>query len=116
MRRRAASEAESRLSYSVLYGTLLVELALSAVLLVFIGENLMFFIPLALSTLALLLERMTHLRIWFLAAAAVLLLHACSFLFALSMALTIGAFGVVAMIACLDIMVLVPLADRFISD
>ena len=32
------------------------------------------------------------------------------------MALTIGAFGVVAMIACLDIMVLVPLADRFISD
>ena len=116
MRRRAASEAESRLSYSVLYGTLLVELALSAVLLVFIGENLMFFIPLALSTLALLLGRMTHLRIWFLAAAAVLLLHACSFLFALSMALTIGAFGVVAMIACLDIMVLVPLADRFISD
>lgn len=114
MRRNAASEAEARYSYSVLYGVLLVDLLLSAILLVLVGENLMFFIPLALSAVALMLDRITGLRIWYLLAAAVILLHACSFLFSLSMAMTIGAFGLVAMISFLDIMVLVPLADRFI--
>ncbi|MGN0201540.1 MAG: M20/M25/M40 family metallo-hydrolase [Candidatus Cryptobacteroides sp.] len=116
MRRKAASEAESRYSYSVLYAVLAIDLLLSALLLLLVGENLMFFVPLVLAVSALLLERLTRLRFWYLLAALVLLLHACSFLFALSMALTIGAFGLVAMIAYLDIMVLVPLADRFITE
>ncbi|MGN1216140.1 MAG: M28 family peptidase [Candidatus Cryptobacteroides sp.] len=116
MRRKAASDAEERYSYSVLYGVLLIDLLLSVVLVTLVGENLMFFVPLALATLALLLARITRWRLWFLLSAVVILLHACSFLFALSMAMTIGAFGVVAMIAFLDIMVLVTLADRFISE
>jgi hypothetical protein len=44
----------------------------------------------------------------------VILLHAFSFLYALSMALTIGALGAVAMIAFLDMMVLIPLCDLYL--
>jgi hypothetical protein len=44
----------------------------------------------------------------------VILLHAFSFLFALSMALTIGAFGAVMMLAFLDFMVLIPMADLYL--
>ena len=45
---------------------------------------------------------------------AFVLLHAFSFLYALTMALTIGAFGAVAMLAFLDMMVLIPLADLYV--
>ena len=44
------------------------------------------------------------------------MLHAFSFLFALSMALTIGALGAVMMLAFCDVMVLVPLADIYMMN
>ena len=47
-------------------------------------------------------------------AVSFVLLHAFSFLYALTMALTIGAFGAVAMLAFLDMMVLIPLADLYL--
>ena len=46
-------------------------------------------------------------------AIGVILLHAFSFYFALAMALTIGAYGAVAMLAFFDMMVLIPLADLY---
>jgi hypothetical protein len=99
---------------SVLYGTLALQFALSAVLLGVIGENMMFFITFAFTLAGVILWRITSLRIWLLAAIVLILLHALSFLFALAMALTIGALGAVAMIAVIDMMVIIPLADLYL--
>lgn len=115
MRASAAANAAARYAGNKLYGTLTLMFILSAVLLFTLGENLMFFIPLAFGTIALILYRLTSLKIWLLAAIALILLHAFSFLYALAMALTIGAFGAVAMLAFFDFMVLVPMADMYLS-
>ena len=114
MRASAALNAATGYSLEVLYGTLALMTLLSAVLVFTLGENLMFLIPLAFATSALILWRLTSLKVWLLAAIVLILLHAFSFLFALSMALTIGAYGAVAMLAFLDLMVLIPLADLYL--
>ena len=88
-------------------------LVLSLLLLVAIGENLMFFIPLFAATIALVLYRTTTLRLWLLVAIALILLHSLSFLYALAMALTLGAFGAVLMLALLDMLVIIPLAELY---
>lgn len=49
-------------------------------------------------------------------AIALILLHAFSFLYALAMALTIGALGAVLMLAVLDVLVVVPLVDMYITQ
>jgi hypothetical protein len=115
MRTSAVANAISKFVYTQLYGTLLLLFVLSAALVFTLGENLMFFIPLVFSTLAIVLWHVTNMKVWLLAGIVLILLHAFSFLFALAMALTIGAFGAVAMLAFLDIMVLIPLADLYIS-
>ena len=115
MRASAASNAVAKYAANKVYGTLALMFVLSAVLLFTLGENIMFFIPLAFGTAALILYRLTSLKVWLLAAIALILLHALSFLYALAMALTIGAFGAVAMLAFFDIMVLVPMADMYLS-
>lgn len=116
MRASAVSSATARYAGNMLYGTLTLMLILSAVLLFTLGENLMFFIPLAFATAALILYRLTSLKLWLLCAVALILLHAFSFLYALAMALTIGAFGAVAMLAFFDIMALIPMADMYLSS
>ena len=113
MRASAAVNAASKHAYNVLYGTLALMLVLSISLLLAIGENLMFLIPLTFATIAMVLYHMTSLKVWMVLAIGMTLLHAFSFYFALSMALTIGAYGAVAMLAFFDIMVLVPLADLY---
>ena len=115
LRASAASNAASRFAYSQLYGTLALMFVLSLVLVFVLGENIMFMIPLTVATLALVLWHVTSLKFWLLAAIILILLHAFSFLFALAMALTIGAFGAVLMLAFLDLMVLVPLADIYMT-
>ena len=114
MRASAALAAASKYACSVLYGTLALMLLLSAVLVGALGENFMFIVPLTFATGGLILWRLTGWRIWLVAAIALILLHAFSFLYALSMALTIGAYGVVAMFAFCDFMVLIPLADLYL--
>ena len=116
MRASAASNAASKYAGNILYGALALMFFLSAVLLFALGENLMFFIPLAFASAALILYRITSLKVWILCAVALILLHALSFLYALAMALTIGAFGAVAMLAFFDIMVLIPLEDLYLSS
>ena len=115
MRASAVSNARSMNALNILYGVLVLQLVLSVALLVAVGENLMFFIPLALASAGLMLWRITSLKLWLVVAIAVILLHAFSFLFALSMALTIGALGAVALIALIDMMTLIPLADLYLS-
>lgn len=116
MRANAASNAAAKYAGNILFGSLALMLVLSAALLFAIGENLMFLIPLAFATVAVILYRLTSLKIWLPCAIALILLHAFSFLYALAMALTIGAFGAVAMLAFFDIMVLIPLADMYLLD
>ena len=99
-----------------LLGALLLNFVLSAALLAALGENLMFLIPLGCSVAAMLLVRLTSWKLWIPLAVAVIMLHAFSFLHALAMALTIGAFGAVAMIAFMDLTVLIPLIDSYLSE
>ena len=116
MRASAVTNAVTRHAESLLYGTLVLMLVFSAALLFTIGENLMFFIPLTFAVAAMILYRLTSLKLWLPVAVALILLHAFSFLYALAMALTLGAFGAVAMLAFLDIMVLVPVADLYLTS
>lgn len=113
MRASAIANAVTRYAYNHLYASLALMFVLSAVLLFAIGENLMFLIPLFCGTVAMSLYHLTSLRLWLPVAITFILLHAFSFLYALTMALTIGAFGAVAMLAFLDLMVLIPLADLY---
>ena len=99
-----------------LLGALMLDFVLSAALVFTLGENLMFLIPLACAVLAVLLEGFTGWKFLMPVAVAVILLHAFSFLHALAMALTIGAFGAVAMIAFIDLAVLVPLIHSYLSE
>lgn len=114
MRASAAISAATKYACNVLYGTLALMLILSAVLVGALGENLMFFVPLTFATGGLILWRLTGWRFWLVASIALILLHAFSFLYALAMALTIGAYGAVAMLAFCDFMVLIPLADLYL--
>lgn len=116
MRASAVTNAVTRHAESLLYGTLVLMLVFSAALLFTIGENLMFFIPLTFAVAAMILYRLTSLKLWLPVAVALILLYAFSFLYALAMALTLGAFGAVAMLAFLDIMVLVPVADLYLTS
>ena len=114
MRVSAAHTATMSNALNLLYASLALLFVLSAALLLAIGENMMFFIPLSVATAALILWRLTSLKAWLPIAVVVILLHAFSFLYALSMALTIGALGAVAMIAFLDMMVIIPLSDLYL--
>ena len=116
MRASAAQNAVSTKALTTLYGTLALLLVLSAALVFAIGENMMFFITLAFATAGLILWRLTSLKVWLLAAIVAILLHAFSFLYALAMALTIGALGAYALIALIDFMVLIPLADLYLMS
>ena len=113
MRASATFNAASGYACNALYGTLALMFVLSAALVFTLGENLMFLIPLVCATSALLLWRVTSWKGWILLGIMVILLHAFSFLYALAMALTIGAFGAVAMLAFLDLMVIIPMADIY---
>lgn len=113
MRSSAVFSAVTNYANTVLFGTLALMMALNIVLLLAIGENLMFIVPFAFATIAVVLYRITSMRVWLLAAIFATLLHAFSFLFALSMALTIGAVGAVMMIAAVDLMMLIPMADLY---
>ena len=115
MRASAAGNAASKHAYNVLYGTLGLMFVLTLALLFAIGENLMFLIPLMFATVAMALYHATSLKVWLVLAAGLILLHAYSFYFALAMALTIGAYGAVAMLFFFDIMVLIPLADLYLT-
>lgn len=116
MRTSAPAIAASQYAYNTLYGALLLDFILSAVLVFTIGENLMFLIPLCCAAAAMVLRHLTTLRFWIPLAIGLVLLHAFSFLYALAMALTIGALGAVAMLAFIDIMVIVPIADLYLTN
>ena len=114
MRANAGLNAVRSHAFNALYGSLALVFLLSVVLLIALGENMMFLIPLTFATLAMILYHMTNLRVWLLAAIVLILLHAFSFYYALAMALTIGALGAVMMLSFFDVMILIPLADLYL--
>lgn len=116
MRASASVNAASRYAYGFLYGTLALMFILSAVLVFVLGENLMFLIPLTFASLAMILWHLTSWKIWLPVGIFMILLHSFSFLYALAMALTIGAYGAVAMLAFFDLMVMVPMADIYLTN
>ena len=113
MRASASANAAKNHAFNALYGSLAMAFLLSVVMLIAVGQNVMFLIPLALTTVAMILFHLTNLRIWLVAAVALILLHAVSFCIALSMATTIGGFGLVMMLAFFNLMILIPLADLY---
>ena len=113
MRASASVAAISKYACTVLYGTLALMMILSSILVGVLGENIMFFVPLCFATGGLILWRLTGCKFMLVVAIFLILLHAFSFLYALAMALTIGAYGAVAMLAFCDFMVLIPLADLY---
>jgi hypothetical protein len=115
MRANASVAAASKFACTTLYGTLTLMLFLSAVLLIALGENLMFLVPLCFATGGMVIWRLTGCKFMLVVAIFLILLHAFSFLYALAMALTIGAYGAIAMLAFCDFMVLIPLADLYLS-
>lgn len=81
-----------------------------------IGENMMFFIPACIGTITLFLWKITSSRIFPLIGMAILLLHAFSFVYVLAMGLTIGALGIVLLIAFYNLIVIIPLANGYLTD
>ncbi len=92
-----------------LYSIMSILCLLSLLLLCTIGENMMFFIPLACVTIALLLWQICSLRIFLWITVIVIALHAFSFTYILAMALTIGALGIVMLLAFYYTIVLIAL-------
>ena len=114
MRASAVINAAKGHAFNALYGSLALVFLLSVVLLIALGENMMFLIPLVAATAAMILYHLTNLRVWLLAGIVLIFLHAFSFYYALAMALTIGALGAVMMLAFFDLMILIPLADLYL--
>ncbi len=114
MRASASFNALSKNAMNTLMGTLFVMMVLSLVLVFALGENLMFFIPLAFATVGVLLWRITNLKVWLLAAIFCTLLHTLSFYYALAMALTIGAIGAILFLAFFDLIMLIALSDLYL--
>ena len=91
---------------------MIIGLAFQAIL----GENMMFFIPACIGTITLFLWKTTSSRIFPLVGMSILLLHAFSFVYILAMGLTIGALGIVLLIAFYNLIVIIPLANGYLTD
>ena len=81
-----------------------------------VGENMMFFLPLCIGTLTLMLWKATSARVFPLVGMGVLLIHTFSFVYIIAMALTIGALGLALLVAFYNLMVLIPLANGYLTD
>lgn len=79
-------------------------------------ENMMFFIPLCIGIITLFLWKETSARVIPLLGITILLIHAFSFVYIVAMALSIGALGLVLMVAFYNLIVLIPLAHGYLTD
>ena len=99
-----------------LYASLFTLMLLSFIALIIAGENMMFFIPLCIGTLSVMLWQATSSRIFPLLGVCLILLHAFSFVYIIAMALTIGALGLVLLVAFCHFIVVIPLAKLYLAD
>lgn len=96
-----------------LFGTLALLEVLSIATLATLGENMLFLIPLFAGSLSIFLWQLSSFKPVLLLGIVFLCLHAFSFLYALAMALTVGALGAVMFIATLDLLVIEGLCDCY---
>ena len=96
-----------------LFGTLALLEVLSIATLATLGENMLFLIPLFAGSLSIFLWQLSSFKPVLLLGIIFLCLHAFSFLYALAMALTVGALGAVMFIATLDLLVIEGLCDCY---
>ena len=101
---------------SSLHTSLFTLMILSFLSLVIAGENMMFFIPFCIGTLTWMLWQVTSSRIFPLFGMFLILLHAFSFVYIIAMALTIGALGLVMLVAYYNLTVIIPLAKGYLTD
>lgn len=94
----------------------MVLMVLSVVLFFFLGENFFFAVPLLLTSLALIFNIFVFLNFLSLPALLLIALLGGSFLYALSVALTIGALGIVMFIAFFYIVLVVGLFDCYMNQ
>ena len=99
-----------------LYASLFTLMLLSFIALIIAGENMMFFIHLCIGTLSVMLWQATSSRIFPLLGVCLILLHAFSFVYIIAMALTIGALGLVLLVAFCHLIVVIPLAKLYLAD
>lgn len=99
-----------------LYASLFTLMLLSFIALIIAGENMMFFIPLCIGTLSVMLWQATSSQIFPLLGVCLILLHAFSFVYIIAMALTIGALGLVLLVAFCHLIVVIPLAKLYQAD
>ena len=100
---------------ALLHSTLLLQGIGSIALLATLGENMILFVPFAVTAAAAALWKIKQWEIFPLAAIAVISLHAFSFLYTVAMALTIGALGAIALLAfnySLNIALLATMASK----
>lgn len=101
---------------SKLQTSLFTLMILSLISLASFGENMMFFIPLCIGTLSLTLWQATSAKIFPLLGIFLICLHTFSFVYVIAMALTIGALGLVMLVAFCNLMVIIPLAKNYLTD
>ena len=99
-----------------LYASLFTLMMLSFIALIIAGENMMFFIPLCIGTLSVMLWQATSSQIFPLLGVCLILLHAFSFVYIIAMALTIGTLGLVLLVAFCHLIVVIPLAKLYLAD
>jgi hypothetical protein len=99
-----------------LYASLFTLMMLCFIALIIAGENMMFFIPLCIGILSVMLWQATSSRIFPLLGVCLILLHAFSFVYIIAMALTIGALGLVLLVAFCHLIVVIPLAKLYLAD
>ena len=99
-----------------LYVSLFILGVWSLLALFIVGENMMFFLPLCIGTLTLMLWKATSARVFPLVGISILLIHTFSFVYIIAMALTIGALGLALLVAFYNLIVLIPLANGYLTD
>ena len=96
------------------YGVLLLQLIIGSVLLGLLGDNQLFFVPLACGAVSLAFWRATGLKFMFPIALFLLILHSTSVLGSIAVSMTIGVFPVLLADAVLDFILAFSLADLYI--
>lgn len=97
-----------------LMAVMLLMTVLGAAMTFALGENFFFLVPAVLSSMALILCLFILCNYLSIVAVALVLLLGCSFLYNLFTALTIGALGVVLMLAFFYVVVVLGLLENFI--
>ena len=99
-----------------LYNSLILLMTIGLAFQASFGENMMFFIPACIGTISLFLWKTTSSSIFPLIGMVIILLHAFSFVYVIAMGLTIGALGLVLLIAFYNLTVIIPLANGYLTD